>query len=156
VHYMCCICCDFPRLVYPFTTNWIRAGVLLVDRFVVGSTTVLGLEFFDAVRIPLQLTRNFCLMELPRISPAEPWMILLCVQIDNITKNGHQWEKEPKNIVSVKVSVCSQLNETARSYLRGALETQAFGPGPGVSSVELASLPECVWHRLKQIFTFVV
>jgi hypothetical protein len=107
VHYMCCIRSNFPRLVYPFTTDRIRAGVLLIDCLIIRPAPVLGLEFFDTIRVSLQLARYLCLMELPGISLAKPRVILLRVQIDDIAKDSHQWEEETENIMSVKVSICS-------------------------------------------------
>jgi hypothetical protein len=93
------ICSNFPGLVHPLAVDWVRCGILLVDSIVVLAATVLSLEFLDTVRISFQLPRYLSLMELPRISLTESWMVLLRVQIDNIAKDGHQWKEEPKDIM---------------------------------------------------------
>lgn len=88
VHNVGRVRCDFPGLMDPFAADRVRCR-LRVDSLLIRTTTVLSLEILDAVSVPLKLARDLGLVKLPGVPLAKPWVVLLRIQVNDVTKNRH-------------------------------------------------------------------
>jgi hypothetical protein len=98
---------NLPGLMNPFAADriWSR---LRINAVLIRTTTVLSLEIFDAVSVPLKLARDLGLVELPGAPLAEPRVILLRIQVNDITEDSHQRQEKTKYVMPNKrLAMCT-------------------------------------------------
>jgi hypothetical protein len=102
VHYVGGVSGNLPGLMYPLASDRIWRTVRL--RLFARAAAVLGFELLDAVGVSLQLAGDLGLVEFPGRPLSKPWVVLLCVQVDNVSEDRHQRQEKAEDVMSGRVS----------------------------------------------------